>query len=514
MSPPAGQDEDDGGFLNTSARSKGSRPNSQQIDEAQIALINQGHPIHPPQNAPTVSTGVSTQSIPASNNGSAQRITSNQGASANLSSPYQGNFNNSRSSPSQGGQGDKSMNTLSYTEFTRGLLSVTKNPPLPVSTGENMNLRLSESGFVPSSFYLNHHDAKDQRHRPASRGRSGRGYESDTGYKSDTQVYRRKKHYNPDGYASDWEAVQRHHMSQKYLQRDGYSSDYDAHSRRAGGAAIGGGGSSHHHYYRPHSSYHPSSQSNVSYSNSASQRSIASQRSGSHHSIASQNQRPASYGSGRPTVNQGVGGGSGGSRQQPLGYTNVPSTKRTMLRNDEMYEMYPGARNGSTKPNLTVQQQQQQQQRSQSKLSLTASNTSITHRQNTDPRQSNPSLVNVQHTPVTPPPNRHAPSQQNTPSRNYNPNTPGNQSEDWNTPVSQQKTNLTKESGAGGGGGSSTEDEIWRAQLYQASVKLQKTPSEKRKQRQVGNELIFKTKNLYCETRCLLQVIFILLEFL
>ena len=481
MSPPAGRDEDDGGFLNTSNRSKGSRPNSQQIEEAQIPLLNQGQNTQALQNVPTASAGVTAQDMPVSNSGNVPRVTFNQGATTNLSPPYQGAYNNN-TSPNQGGQGDKSMHTLSYMEFTRGLLSVTKNPPLPVMTGDNMNLRLSESGFIPSSFYLNHHDSRDQRQKP-SRARSGRGYESDTGYKSDTQVYRRKKHYNADGYASDWEAVQRHHMSQRYPQRDGYSSDYDSHSRRAGGGGNYGVPLQH---YRPHSSYHPSSsQPNVSsQSNSTSQRSIASQRSGSHHSVASQNQRPSSYGPGRPSVNTHQGGGGG--RQQPVGYTNVPSTKRTMLRNDEMYEMYPGARHGPSKSNVTKQQSS-----SQSRHCLTASNTSITHRQNAqDPRQSNPSLVNVQH---TPPPSRHAPSQQNTPSRNFNPNTLGNQSEDWNTPVSQQKTNLTKDNGGGGGGGSSTEDEIWRAQLYQASVKLQKTPSEKRKQIQV--RIFFASKH-------------------
>ena len=464
MSPPAGQDEDDGGFLNTSNRSKPcSRPSSQQIDEVQVPLLTQGHPTSMPQVASDVPTGISAQSPPVASRGGMTRTTSSQGATSNLA-PNKGAYNGS---PNQNGNGDKSLHSLSYTEFTKGLLSVTKNPPLPVSAGENLNLRLSGSGFIPSSYYLNHHDAKDQRHKP-HKSRGGRGYESDTGYKSDSQVYRRKKHYNPDGYVSDWEAVQRHHISQKYPQRDGYSSDYDGYKRKGSGNYN----VTHqpHSSYRPHSSYHPSSQPNVSYSNSASQRSVNSQRSGSHHSIASQNHRQAGYGHSRSS-----GGGSqagGAPRQPPGGYTNVPSTKRTMLRNDEMYEMYPGARHAQNKPNVT------NQQHSQSRHSLNASNTSITQRQNpADHRQSNPSLVNVQH---TPPSNRHMASQQNTPNRNYN--TPGNQSEDWNTPQSQHKTNLTKENG----GGSSTEDEIWRAQLYQASVKLQKTPSEKRKSVQVN----------------------------
>ncbi len=111
------------------------------------------------------------------------------------------------------------QNPLSYTEFTKGLLSVTKNPPLPTSPGGD-NLRLSQlsgSGFIPSSFYLdnmkqerkqqekhqngNHGNQGMHQRQPRRRhGRGGLGYESDTGYKSDQGGYRRRRpQYNPDG---------------------------------------------------------------------------------------------------------------------------------------------------------------------------------------------------------------------------------------------------------------------------------------------------------------------------
>ena len=477
MSPPAGQDEDDGGFLNTSNRSKGSGPNSQLIEDVRAPSLPQGHTeLQAPPVVSTASTGISVQDPPTSNSRSMTGTTASQGTPANFTE-YQGAYNRS---PHQGGQGDKSLHSLSYTEFTRGLLSVTKNPPLPVTAGEDMNLRLSESGFIPSSFYLDRHNVKDQQKQPKV-GRS-RGYESDTGYKSDTQVYQRKKHhYNLDGYASDWEAVQRHHMPQRYLQRDGYCSDYDGCNRRG----RGNYNVVQHQPCRPHSSYHPASQHSMSHLNSASQRSITSQHSASHHSIASQNRRSQlvpqqdqwrpSHNHGIPEVNAYPTTG-GVARQQPVGYTNVPSTKRTMLRNDELYETYPGARGDPSKQNVTGQQQSQSRH----------SNSGSTKQPTTDPRQSN--LVSVQH---TPPPTRHSPSQQNTPNHDCNTKTPVDQSQAWVTPGSKQKTNLAKEKHSDG---SSTEDEIWRAQLYQASVKLQKTPSEKRKQLQVNISVLYCVK--------------------
>ncbi len=114
------------------------------------------------------------------------------------------------------------QNPLSYTDFTKGLLSVTKNPPLPISPGGD-NLRLSQlngAGFIPSSFYLDnmkqerklqekqqngpHGNSVMHQRQPRRRhGRGGLGYESDTGYKSDQGGYRRRRpQYNPDGYVS------------------------------------------------------------------------------------------------------------------------------------------------------------------------------------------------------------------------------------------------------------------------------------------------------------------------
>ncbi len=445
VSAAAGRDEDDGGFLNTSTRSASSRPGSQHQEPTATAL-----------QASAAAAYLQDPSV-SSTSGSQTRTTANQGATANLPAHH----------PIMSTDPvNRSLNSLSYTEFTRGLLSVTKNPPLPVSTGDNMNLRLSGSGYIPSSFYLDHHNAKQQGAVP--KGRRNGGYESDAGYKSDTHIYRRRKpQYNADGYASDWEAVQRHHMSQKYLQRDGYASDSE--HRRLGSA----GAQNYnlvHPPFRPHSSYQ-SSQHSVAYSNSASQRSIASQRSSSHHSVASsQNLRLPSHGPGRLSVQSYPPAPNNNARQLTGGYTNVPSTKRTMLRNDEMYEIYPGAnkdqRQDSSKRNAAHHLQ------SYSKQSVSASNNSVA--QHTNPRQSNPNLVNVQH---TPPAVRQPSSQVNTPQRNSNMNSPGDKSTVWATPVSEEKS---KENNSGG---SSTEDEIWRAQLYQASIKLQKTPSEKRKSR-------------------------------
>lgn len=227
--------------------------------------------------------------------------------------------------------------------------------------------------------------------------------------------------------------------------------------------------------FRPHSSFHPgapasaaSSQHNMSRSNSASQRSIASQRSSSQYSVSSQQQQRAP---GRAAVHSYPGPPN--VARQPTGnsYTNVPSTKRSMLRNDEMYEMYPGT-NGNGTRRVT----------SNSNIAHNthaASNTSMNRV--ADPRQSNPSLPTLQQSPGV--------ARRATPQRGAAPPgggapAPGGGVAAERTPRSARtsSSNLAGTPGeAEHSGDSSTEDEIWRAQLYQASIKLQKTPSEKRK---------------------------------
>ncbi len=209
---------------------------------------------------------------------------------------------------------------------------------------------------------------------------------------------------------------------------------------------------------------------------------------------------------------------SSSTRPQPVGYTNVPSTKRTMLRNDQMYEMYNGAGRNSHLPREAGQGSRTLENNSSgtpqsSRNSLGTSQPPIhsmpsTPSQSLD-RRSNPNLVQ---TPT------HQQQQQNrnsthdlprhgatTPSKYPQGPIPTPPRGGSTTPTSQRKNSTTptprgttperdvtanRTSGpdkdSGGNSGGSTDDEVWRAQLYQASVKLQKTPSDKRKHIQVG----------------------------
>ena len=273
---------------------------------------------------------------------------------------------------------------------------------------------------------------------------------------------------------------------------------------------------------------------------SSSQRSVASsQHSASHHSVIppgsthgqthGQMQSQATGGMQargsttdftNPPHTMGQGGSnqpplSSSTRPQPVGYTNVPSTKRTMLRNDQMYEMYNGAGRNSHPPRGDGQGSRTFENNSSgtpqsSRNSLGTTQPPIqsmpsTPSQSLD-RRSNPNLMQTpthqqqQNRNSTHDLPRHGAT---TPSK-YPQGAPTTPRGGSTTPTSQQKNATTPtlhgttperdvtanrtvgaDKDSGGNSGGSTDDEVWRAQLYQASVKLQKTPSDKRKHIQV-----------------------------
>lgn len=225
-----------------------------------------------------------------------------------------------------------------------------------------------------------HH--QQQFYQPHGSHRRSRGYESDTGYRSDTHSeigYRSdtgfRLHHSgrkSDGYSSDMEVIRRGGRGYRGRREGGYASDMEGYAGRRVYPNV----------YRPlsgHAPRHPG---------------------GGHQNNQQQGLPP-----------------SGSSKTQV--YSNAPYFRRTKIQNDELYEQQCAA-----------------------------------------PMPSHP--------PMNPP------SKANS-IKNLQEDVSSDHSRDHGI-----------QGGNGKGIGNNNEDELWKAQLYKASVKLQKTPSDKRKKIQVN----------------------------
>ncbi len=231
------------------------------------------------------------------------------------------------------------------------------------------------------------------RAHPSHHVRRGRAYDSETGYRSDgyrsdQETYRYQTPKPPPreaGYSSDWEAVVRQNTSQQYSRRErGYASDHEVYS------------ASRSQKFRP----------------------ISVQPMYS--TIPEQSQNRERQVGGNQNRQAPPSGGSQNRGASPAGYSNAPFSKRTTIRNDEMYEQNRSSSCNNSQPNTN-----------RTRLEAANQIAGLPGSQAASANQSRTSLNNI-------------------------------------------KDNV---------GQGSTDDEVWKAQLYKASVKLQKTPSDKRKQK-------------------------------
>ena len=138
--------------------------------------------------------------------------------------------------------------------------------------------------------------------RPRTRG----GYDSDNGYRSDHEVFRKRRQEMTgymDGSQSDWEGSRMpQHQPARRHHRDGYNSDLEGYSGR-----------NQAHIYRPTHA-----------------QTLAP--------IQAIDQRPQP-----PQQQQHQLSSNTLEKSQQQNYSNVPRTKRTTIRNDELYEVYKKA---------------------------------------------------------------------------------------------------------------------------------------------------------------------------
>lgn len=236
------------------------------------------------------------------------------------------------------------------------------------------------------------------------------GYESDIGYRS-------------DGYRSDQEALRHRKYHMARVRADGYSSDMDAR-RRPSGRREAGYASDMEVYARRSAKYRPVSAA-PNYS-SIPENHLSSNQPQSHKNAL------------------------------PPNYSNAPFTKRTMLRNDELYEQYSGSSGMSPHPKLPVKSRGD----SSNPVKRTSSVNSQGSHSKLWPGSMTPETGSVRSVNT---------SFQGRPTGAAN---TGQNESGMHTPVN------TSMQQAGPG---NSDEEMYKAQLYQASVKLQKTPSEKRK---------------------------------